>query len=140
MSFMCYQSSERINIFTECILIFIKFENQRYIPKEKVMKKINRQMAVSLMLAAALAMPAGAIMAQEETPVPSRTPIRERIMQYAETQGYDKFITAAEKFQKFAYLNYLMLDLSENSQKLRIALSALRENFQTGGGFGLLNK
>lgn len=99
-----------------------------------MIKKINKKTAVSLMLALALVIPC-VTMASEETP--ARVPIRERILEYATTQGYDKFVTAAEKFQKFAYLHYLIIDLSENSQKLKTELNALRQTFQNNGGFSL---
>lgn len=93
------------------------------------------------MLAVALIMPC-VTMATDGT-TPARVPIKDRVIEYAQAQGYDKLVTAAEKFEKLAYLHYLIIDLSENSQKLKTELNALRQTFQTNGGFsfsGMLNK
>lgn len=93
------------------------------------------------MLALTLIMPC-VTMATDGT-TPARIPIKDKISEYAQAQGYDKFVAAAEKFEKFAYLHYLIIDLSENSQKLKTELAALRQTFQSNGGFsfsGMLNK
>lgn len=111
-------------------------------------QKINRHIIISVILTfGLLLLPtlSNAAETSNTSSTNSRIPLRDRVIEMVQSQGFEKAATFLEQTRKIEDLKYLFFNLSENLQKikagmadLRTQLSQFKENW--GGGSLFRNK
>lgn len=94
-----------------------------------MLKKINKKLVIISMLAFALMLPNVSFAFDFSRLPESKTPIRDKVIEYAQDQGYAKFVAMADQMQKIKNANYLYQSMLDNAQKLKEQLAALRESW-----------